>query len=64
MSSPDRPVEEFHKYSAELAEKRVEDDPKVKAWFLAKQSTWLFLLVLSFLFFYLLDKMVTALSLL
>ena len=64
MSSPDRSVEEFHKYSEELAEKRVEDDPKVQVWYLAKRSTWLLLLVGSFLFFYLIDKMVTALSLL
>jgi hypothetical protein len=64
MSSPEKSVEAFHKYSQELAEKRVEDDPKVQAWYLAKRSTWLFLLAFSFLFFYLIDKMVTALSLL
>ena len=64
MSSPDRSVEEFHQYSEELAKKRVEDDPKVQAWYLAKRSTGLFLLAFSFLFFYLIDKMVTALSLL
>ena len=64
MSSPDQSVEDFQKYSQELAEKRIEDDPKVQAWYLAKRSTWLFLLTGSFLFFYLLDKMVTALSLL
>ena len=64
MSSPDQSVEEFRKYTEELAEKRVEDDPKVKGWNLAKQSTWLYLLVFSFLFFYLIGKLVEALSLL
>lgn len=64
MSSTDKSLEEFHKYSKELSEKRVEDEPKIKAWYLAKRTTWLFLLAFSFLFFYLLDKMVTALSLL
>jgi hypothetical protein len=64
MNNPGESIEEFRKYSQELTEKRVEDDPRVQAWRLVKQSTWLYLLVLSFLFFYLLDKMVTALSLL
>jgi hypothetical protein len=64
MSSPDQSVKEFRKYSEKLAEKRVEDDPKVQAWYLAKRSTWLYLLVISFLFFYLIGKMVEALSLL
>ncbi len=64
MGSPEKSVEEFHKYSQELAERRVEDDPKVQAWYLVKRTTWLCLLAFSFLFFYLIDKMVTALSLL
>lgn len=54
----------LRQHSLALAAKRVEDDPATRAWHLAKRVVWMFLLAAAFLFYYLLDKMSEALSLL
>ena len=57
-------LEDLHNYAQSLASKRPEDDPKLQKLQTAKQATWLFLLVCTFLGYYLLDKMGEALALL
>lgn len=57
-------LEDLHNYVQQLASKRPEDDPRVQKLQLAKQTAWLFLLVCSFLFYYLMDKMGEALAML
>lgn len=55
---------DLHNYSQSLASKRPEDDPKLQKLQAAKQAVWLFLLVCTFLGYYLLEKMGEALALL
>ena len=57
-------LEDLHRYAQELAARRPEDDPRMRKLQLAKQTTWLFLLTCMFLFYYLIDKMGYALTLL
>ena len=57
-------LQDLHEYAQSLASKRPEDDPKVQKLQFAKQATWLFLLTCTFLFYYLIDKMGEALTLL
>lgn len=57
-------LEEMRRYVQDLVDRRVEDDPRIRRLQSAKRITWLFMLVLSFLFYYLIDKMGEALSLL
>ncbi len=64
MTADPKTQEQFHRYMLELSQRRVEDDPRVKSLRTAKRVTWMLLLACAFLFFYLLDKMVEALSLL
>ena len=51
-------------YTETLSTKRVEDDPAYKNWQLAKQTTWLTLLTISFLIFYLIEILQESLALL
>ena len=57
-------LEDLHRYAQEVAARRPEDDPKLQKLQLAKQTVWLFLLACMFLFYYLIDKMGEALSVL
>lgn len=57
-------LEDLHKHSQELATRNVEDDPVVRKLQVAKRITWMCLLAAAFLFFYLMDKMQEALTLL
>ena len=51
-------------YSEALALRKVDDDPVVRRLRTAKQATWLLLLTCTFLFYYLIEKMQEALSML
>jgi hypothetical protein len=55
--------EDVHAYVQSLGQRRVEDDPSVKAWRIAKQTTYLYVLVASFLVYFLIDAINEALSL-
>lgn len=55
---------DLHRYTEELAARKVEDDPVVQNWIVAKQTTWLSLLTGAFLFFFLLDKLQEAVGIL
>ncbi len=57
-------LEDLHRYTQELASRRVDDDPIVRKLHTAKQATWLFLLTCAFLFYYLIDKMQEAILML
>ncbi len=59
-----RSLEDLHRYAQEVAARRPENDPRVQKLVLAKQTVWLFLLTCTFLFYYLIDKMGEALTLL
>jgi hypothetical protein len=59
-----RSIDELRRYNRALAQKRVEDDPVTRAWYTAKRVTWMLVLAASFLIYYLLLKMLEALSLL
>lgn len=54
----------FHEYLLQLSQRRIEDDPRVRALHAAKRAMWMLLVGCAFLYFYLLDRMVEALSLL
>lgn len=56
--------EDLRRYSEELSKKRVEDEPAYRHWQIAKQSTWLTLLTIAFLIYYLIDIMQESLVLL
>ena len=45
-------------------ERRVEDDPAVRRWHVAKRIVWMLALAEAFLIYYLLDKLQEALSIL
>jgi hypothetical protein len=58
------PVEALRRYNRDLAERRVEDDPVVRGLQVAKRIVWMITLAGAFLFYYLIDKMQEALSIL
>jgi len=67
-SKPRQPIdihslEDAHKLVEEIARRDVAKDPRVKAWRLAKQSTWLLLLVGGFLLFYLVSVIYEVITL-
>ena len=57
-------IEDLHRYCQDLAARKVEDDPVVRKLQSAKQATWLFVMTCAFLFYYLIDRMQEALSIL
>ena len=57
-------LEDLHRYAQSVADRRPQDDPRVRRMQFAKQTTWLFMLTLTFVGYHLLDKMSEALSLL
>jgi hypothetical protein len=59
-----RSLEDLQRYTQSLAALRPEDDPRVRRMQFLKQTTWLFLLTLTFVGYHLLEKMGEALSLL
>jgi len=59
-----RSIEDLRKYCQDLAVRRVEDDPVVQKWHVAKRIVWMISLAGAFLFYYLIDKMHEALSIL
>lgn len=65
MGFPHHPsIEQLRRYKEALAKKRPEDEPVYKHLELAKQTTWLALLVLLFLIYYLIDIMNQTMDLL
>ena len=44
--------------------RRLEDDPVLQKWIVAKRITWMILLAGAFLFYYLIERLYTALSML
>jgi hypothetical protein len=54
----------LHRRSQELAARRVEDDPAVQKWYVAKRIVWMALLAAAFLIYYLIGKLLEALSIL
>lgn len=50
-------------YVQSLSNRNVEDDPSVKAWRIAKQTAYLYMLVGSFLIYFLINVMIETLSL-
>lgn len=63
-ASEAKSIEQLRKYKQELATRRVEDDPVVQRWHVAKRIVWMASLAGAFLFYYLMDKMHEALSIL
>jgi hypothetical protein len=57
-------IADLRRYSQELASRRVQDDPVVRKLHAAKRITWMISLTGAFLFYYLIDKMQEALSIL
>jgi hypothetical protein len=57
-------IEGLRSYNQQLAVRRVEDDPVVQRWHVAKRIVWMITLAGAFLIYYLLDKMHEALSIL
>lgn len=57
-------LDELHRHNQELAARRVEDDPVTRKLQVAKRIVWMLLLSGSFLFYYLLDKIGEAISIL
>lgn len=57
-------LEDLHRYCRELAARKVEDDPRLQKLRVAKRIAWMVILAISFLFYYLLDKLQEALSIL
>ena len=55
---------DLRRYTQELAARRVEDDPVVRNWILAKQTTWLSMLNGAYLCYYLMESLHEALSIL
>jgi hypothetical protein len=63
-ASEAKSMDDLRKYSQELAARRVEDDPAVQRWHVAKRIVWMISLAGAFLFYYLMDKMHEAISIL
>jgi hypothetical protein len=58
-----RSLEDAHNLVEQVAKRDAANDPKVKAWQLAKQSTWLSLLVGAFLLFFLVSVIYEVINL-
>jgi hypothetical protein len=56
-------LEDARAYVEAIAKRRIENDDGVKAWRFAKQVSYLFGLVGAYIFYYLIDKMIDAMSL-
>ena len=54
--------QDVHSYVQALSKRKVEDDPSVKAWQLAKQTVYLYTLIACFLIYFLIDVMTETLS--
>jgi hypothetical protein len=63
-ASEAKSIEDLRRYNRELAARRIEDDPVVRKLQVAKRITWMISLAGAFLFYYLIDKMQEALSIL
>jgi hypothetical protein len=57
-------IDESRRRRRDTAERRVEDDPAVQRWHVAKRIVWMVALAEAFLIYYLLDKLQEALSIL
>lgn len=57
-------IDDLRHYCQELSTRKVEDDPVVQRLHSVKQITWLFMMTCAFLFYYLIDRMHEALSML
>ena len=57
-------IEDLRKYCQDLAARSVEDEPVVQKWHVAKRIVWMISLAGAFLFYYLIDKLHEALSIL
>ena len=57
-------LEEVRGHFRNLNSRRPKDDIRLQGWQVAKRITWMLLLAESFLIYYLLDKLLEALSLL
>ncbi len=64
IASEAKVIEEPSRRRQEVAVRRVEDDPAVQRWHAAKRIVWMLSLAGAFLFYYLIDKLHEALSLL
>jgi hypothetical protein len=58
------PIEEPRGRRQDTAARRVEDEPAVRRWHMAKRIVWMLSLAGAFLFYYLIDKLQEALSIL
>ena len=58
------PYDDLRRYSAELAARKVEDDPVLRRLQTAKRVVWMLLLAATFLVYYLFDKLNEALTML
>jgi hypothetical protein len=63
-ASEAKSIKDLRRYNQELAVRRVEDDPVVRRLHIAKRIVWMLSLAGAFLFYYLIDKMHEALSIL
>lgn len=57
-------IEDLREYCQDLATRRVENDPVVQKWHVAKRIVWMISLAGAFLFYYLIDKLHEALFIL
>jgi hypothetical protein len=63
-TSEAKSIDDLRRYTRELATRRIEDDPVVRRLHVAKRIVWMVTLAGAFLFYYLIDKMQEALSIL
>ena len=63
-ASETKSIDDLRRYNQELAARRVEDHPVVRRLHVAKRIVWMVTLAGAFLFYYLIDKMQEALSIL
>ena len=63
-ASEAKSIKDLRRYNQELAVRRVEDDPVVRRLHVAKRIVWMLSLAGAFLFYYLIDKMHEAISIL
>ena len=60
---PPKTLEDAHAIVQAIAKRQIENNPRVKAWRFAKQATYLLVVVCAFVLYYLIGKMIEALSL-
>ena len=60
IGSPD----DLRRHFQQLAPRREEGDPVLRRWHVAKRITWMLLLAATFLLYYLVSKLLEALTLL